>query len=252
VLPFGGGDVWAEADRDGTRLVATERRDSTGPGMRAAIWDLRDPASPREFELPSDRVAHVEVSPDGRKLTLLERDEGTEDKTLQVWDVGDGDPRRGATMRVPGEFLEVAISNDGQRLALRSASRIDVWDMSVDPPQVRVAVPRVPGDFTAQFAFSADDRQIAVLGKNAVEVWDVGGEGEAVNAGSFGAFRGPDALRYRTREKAFAVIDGGQSTWTLGTDLEKVRNGLCRERSVALTDDEWRRYFPDVARVSVC
>ncbi|MEV6718146.1 hypothetical protein AB0M48_39580 [Lentzea sp. NPDC051208] len=252
VLPFGWGDVWADVNRDGTRLVTTKPQDSASPGTRAAIWDLRDPESPREFELPSDRVAHVEVSPDGRRLTLLERDESTGNKTLQIWDVGDGDPRRGRTIRVPGEFVEVAISNDGRRLALRSASRIDVWDVVVEPPQVRVTVPRVPGDFTAQFAFGADDRQIAVLGKNAVEIWDVGGEGEAVNAGSFGAFRGPDALRYRTREKAFAVIDGGQSTWTLGTDLEKVRNGLCRERAVTLTDDEWRRYFPDVARVPVC
>ncbi|MCX2952023.1 hypothetical protein [Lentzea sp. NEAU-D7] len=251
VLPFGWGDVWVDVDRAGTWLVTTTLR-GNGPDARAAVWDLRDPASPREFALPSNRVAHVEVAPDGRKLALLEWADSVEDKTLRIWDIGDGEPGQDRTMRVPNEFIESAISNDGERLALRSASRIDVWDMSVASPQVRVTVPRVPGDFTAQFAFSADDRQIAVLGKNAVEVWDVGGEGEAVNAGSFGAFRGPDGLRYRTREKAFAVIDGGQSTWTLGTSLDKVRNGLCREREIQLSDDEWRRYFPDVARVPVC
>lgn len=250
VLPFGWGQVWVDVDRDGTRLTTTTLQ-GNGPSARASVWDLRDPAAPEELDLESDRVAHVAVAPDGRKVALLERDGSAETKTVQLWDIGAGDAYRSTTMRVPGEFLEAAISNDGRSLALRSASRIVVWDVT-GPPRERVAVPRVPGDFTAQFAFSADDRQIAVLGRNAVEVWDVTGEGEAVSAGSFGAFRDPQGLRYRTREKAFAVVDAGQSTWTLGTDLGKVRNGLCREREIVLTDDEWRRYFPDVDRVPVC
>ncbi|MCR3753361.1 WD40 repeat domain-containing protein [Lentzea californiensis] len=257
VLPLGLDDRWRDINDDGTWLAVTryeikEFYENKGSRGRATVWDLRDPANPRSFTLPSESVSQADVAPDGRKLSVLEWDEANKSNTVQIWDLGDVKPRPGVKMRVGRESIDATIGNGGQRLALKSLDKIEVWDLSASPPAPRVTVPRLPANDTAQIAFSADDRQIAVLGKNTVEIWDVEDEGEAVTAGSFSSFQQPEGLRYRPREKSFAVFDAGPSTWALSTDMEKVRDGLCREREIALTDDEWRRYFSDVARVPVC
>ncbi|RDI16545.1 nSTAND1 domain-containing NTPase [Lentzea flaviverrucosa] len=251
VLPLAWRTVWLEVNRDGTTAVTTALLDD-GPRARTSVWDLRDPAQPKNVELPSDRVANAAVAPSGREVVLLVRDDATSTTSAQIWSVGDGDPRLRTTWQVSREFFEAEISNSGRLVALRSSSEVVVWDVSAGEPRVWATVPRVQGEFAASFAFSADDRQIAVQGQFAVDVWDIGAEGDAVSAGSFGGFRDPLGLRYRKREKSFAVIDSGRTAWVLGTDVEKVEDGLCRERTIALTDDEWRRYFPDVARVPVC
>ena len=251
-LPTPGRAMNLLPSHDGTMAVAVTSADN-GPKARASVWDLRDPAKPVETPLPPDRVMRAAVTPTGDEVVLLVRDDSTETMDAQIWSIGDGEPRVRTTMRISTATLDVAIAASGRLMALRTSSKIVVWDVSGPRPQEWATVPRVPGDIASSFAFSADDRQIAALGQSAVDVWDIGEKGDAVIAGSFGAFRGmATGLRYRTREKAFAVIDSVPATWTLSTDLEKVRRGLCRERDIELTDDEWRRHFPDVDRVPVC
>ncbi|NKE60914.1 XRE family transcriptional regulator [Lentzea sp. PSKA42] len=253
VLPISRAAHGFGVNRDGTLVIASELLDG-GPRSHASIWDLRDPARPLQTVLPSERVMSAAVAPSGQEVALLVRNDSTETLEAQVWDISNGGRYVRTSMRVPSESLDVAISNNGRQLAVRSSSRIVLWDVSdADEPQVWATVPRVPGGFAASFAFSTDDRQIAVLSESSVDVWDISAKGEAVTAGSFGGFRGSiGGVRYREREKAFGVIDSAPSTWSLRTDLEKVRRGLCRERAVELTDEEWRRYFADVERVPVC
>ncbi|MET9229365.1 XRE family transcriptional regulator [Lentzea sp. NPDC003310] len=244
-LPLRWGVDWLEVNRDGTWAVA-----ATGLGERVRLWDLRDPARPREIVLPGSRATHLLIAPSGREVLLTSRDD-TGTTSAQIWHIGDGEPRPGRTLRVPPESVPAAISDDGSKLAVRSGKEIVVWDFSAEPREW-VTVPRLPDGSVTAVAFSPGGEQLAVLGTTVVDVWDVGAQGDAVSAGSFGSINAPDGLRYRLRAKSFGIVDGRDFTWTLTTDLDKVRDGLCREREIELTDDEWRRYFPGVERVPVC
>ncbi|MDX8146632.1 hypothetical protein SK854_31275 [Lentzea sp. BCCO 10_0061] len=238
-------------NREGTLGATTISLRGDGLG-RASVWDLRDPARPVETRLPGDRVKHVAMAPNGQEIGLLVRDDSSQNMDVQIWDISRGEPRVRTTMRVPVGTVGMKIADSGRLVAVQETTRIVVWDVSGAQAQVRATVPRVPGDIVS-YAFSADDRQIAALGQSTFDVWDMGGQGDAVAVGSFGGFPGPgDLLRYRQREKAFGMTDGGPSVWVMSTDLEKVRNGVCREKAVELSDDEWRRYFPDIERVPVC
>ncbi|MGW6449085.1 nSTAND1 domain-containing NTPase [Lentzea sp. NPDC055074] len=238
-------------NRDGTLAVTVEML-GRGSRARASVWDLRDPARPVETRLPGDAVLSAAMAPTGREVVLLVRDGSTETAEAQVWAIADGEPRVRTRTVVPARTLGVEIAYSGRLMAVRTQHEIVVWDVSGARPQEWAKVPRLPGDMIA-FAFSPDDRQLAVLGQSTYDAWDIGEKGDAVVAGSFGGFRGPaTGLRYRAREKTFGMIDAGPATWELSTDVEKVRRGLCREPNVVLSDDEWQRHFPGVDRVPVC
>jgi hypothetical protein len=239
-------------NRDGTLATATVFVGG-GPQRQVHLWDLRDPARPQESRLPESVVLAAALAPSGREMAVLVREDSVQRPLLELWDLTNGGRHIRTRVTVPDDSIDVVISNGGTQVAVATGTGITVWDVTgTNEPAVRATVPR-PSDYTREFAFSADDRQIAVQNQSTVDVWDITGKGEAVMAGSFGGFRGiADGLRYREREKAFNVVDGQPSTWSLSTDLAKVKFGLCRERTIVLTDEEWRRYFPDVERVPVC
>ncbi|MEU0881676.1 XRE family transcriptional regulator [Lentzea sp. NPDC005914] len=237
-------------NRDGTMAAGVVLQDEIGLGQ-AFLWDLRDPAHPVETQLPGTHVFAAAVAPSGEEAVVLTRTEPQRKLFADIWDLRNGGRYIRTSLTVPDQTIALAVSNSGKQLAGWTSTGITVWDIA-GVPAVWGTVPRVAAD-TRNFLFSADDRQIAVQNAASVDVWDISARGEAVTAGSFGGFRGAaDGLRYRDREKAFSVVDGQPATWSLHTDLDKVKAGLCREHAIELTDEEWRRYFPDVKRMPVC
>ncbi|MEV6242791.1 helix-turn-helix domain-containing protein [Lentzea sp. NPDC051838] len=240
-------------NRDGTVAAEVVLRDGDPQGRgQAFIWDLRDPARPLETPWPYMSVFSAAVAPSGDDVALLIRDEKERVVHVEVLDLRNGGKHIRTWWKVPDETRVVAISNNGRLLAGWTGSGLTIWDISTNEPTVWGTVPRAEAD-TRAFEFSADDERLAVQSSATVDVWDISKKGEATTAGSFGGFRGSaQGLRYRDREQAFSVIDDQPAGWSLQTDLAKVKRGLCRERTIELTDDEWRRYFPGVKRVPVC
>ncbi|MCG8924608.1 helix-turn-helix domain-containing protein [Lentzea sp. CC55] len=234
--------------RDGTAAAGVVRTGER-PRHRAVVWDLRDPARPAEVAVPVEHVLSAAMSPSGREIALLRKDNGTGTAYAEIWVLDGPTPRRGTSIALSDEPLQVVTSAGGRALAVRFARELVVWKTAGDGEPVRVPV----GSSQATAVFGDDDRKIAVQTEASVEVWDVGGEGPGVRAGSFGGFRGNvHGLRYRDREQAFGVVDSTPSMWALHTDFDKVVRGLCREREAALSDEDWAKYFPGVDRVPVC
>ncbi|MGW6933186.1 nSTAND1 domain-containing NTPase [Lentzea sp. NPDC054927] len=249
---FAGAPTNLYVSADGTTAVGVFMIDGDHPQRRTKVWDLRDPAQPREIAVPGENVSSAAVSPSGREVVLLRDDNSTNTSAAEIWVVDGERPRQRASIPLPGNPLQLVVGRTGGALAVQYSRELVVWSIT-DGHQPSEWWKLPMSSPYATVVFGRDDRMIAVQTDASVEVWPVGVTGTDVRAGSFGGFRGAiSALRYREREDAFAVVDGVPSIWSLRTDFEKVVRGLCRDREVELSDEDWAKYFPDIKRVPVC
>lgn len=142
---------------DGAKLAT-----GTGAGAQAALWDVADPSAPRALPLADSTfeswVNTVTFSEDGTLLAA-----GSSDLDLRVWDVSTGEPvlhlphpahvidatflpggavlvsgaadgtvrawdlARSAPVRVAGRAWNLALAEDGRRLAVFSNEETRVW-----------------------------------------------------------------------------------------------------------------------------
>jgi hypothetical protein len=108
---------------DGTHLAAA------GEGTdRLVVWDISDPAKPREVCSPPGsgrRFNGLAFSPDGELLAA-----GGRQKVVKVWRVGDGKE----LLHIPagtGEDVPLAFSPDGRFLAV-GRKPVQVWQLPAD------------------------------------------------------------------------------------------------------------------------
>jgi WD40 repeat protein len=168
------------------RLLATTSHDDE----RVILWDLADPAAPRQLGQPITRDRDLDagdagavLSPDGRILATA--GDAFTDEAVVLWDLGDpANPRRrgrpiafGSTRGwASNNVSAMALSPDARILATGSTDEtVTLWDVG-DPNQPRQLGQPLPGygPQTKQVAFSPDGRTLAsVATDRTVILWDL-------------------------------------------------------------------------------
>ncbi|WP_461122830.1 nSTAND1 domain-containing NTPase [Saccharothrix stipae] len=267
------------------RTLATSSLDYT-----ARLWDVADPAAPREIAVlrgHTDNVTSVALSPDGRTLATAGADaslrlwdvptrrelaavpltadvtsvvftpdgrrlvSGGDDRLVRLWDVTDpGRPREEAVFTGHTDGVRaVAVTSDGSLVASGGYDRTArVWDLASGR---ETAVFTGHTDRVVGVAFSPDGRTLATAAfDRTARLWDV-------------PTRTPSAVLSGHAERLFAVAfsPDGRTVATAGADrtarlwdVDPVSAAAltCARAHPRLTEEEWRRFFPDLRFEQPC
>ncbi len=192
---------------DGSKLLAVEHED-------AVVWDVRTAKQLGLIDIDAAAIRSAIYTRDGKQILMLVRDLSNRDKpvtALQLWDSTsfkqvstfyktDKDPRL------------AGYSHDGASILLTDGNSINV---------VNVATGAVPhtiaqGDDIGAVAFSADDKRLAIVGRNerAAHIWDLEQNAQiskiAVNTASSDVIRSvefsPDGSRLLVSYEGYAIV----------------------------------------------
>jgi WD40 repeat protein len=138
-------------------LMAQERQ-----GAMKVIAGVRSGSDGRGKQGHSDRVARVVFSPDGTRLTSMDRS-----KVVKIWDASTGKELRTVSNRAP-----TALSPDGARIAEAEPGSVNIRDVNTN--KVVLTLPHM-GQRIIDLAFSPDGQRLAArtTPDNGVRVWDV-------------------------------------------------------------------------------
>ncbi|WP_265565541.1 trypsin-like peptidase domain-containing protein [Streptomyces hygroscopicus] len=253
------GRIMAVADNNDDR----NNHYTAGPSVK--LFDVKDPAHPRQIaRLPADAF-HVALSPDGRLLTANTAD------SLLSWNVSD--PRhplpRPVQRLTPGSVTSAsAFRPDGQWIAVGDSSgTIRLWKVDRDqisgPPSI-IRSPSYPGSAPS---FSPDGRTIAFpdngdtgnsIGpedqRGHVALWDVSDPHTPVPQGgvayqSSNTFTGSVAFS-PTGHFLVATISRSIDVWSTVPEDNMVT--LCTAVGDVITPEEWGRYVPNEPYTPPC
>jgi WD40 repeat protein len=184
---------------DGRRLVSTVERS-------ILTWDLDGGTlRPRTLGSHEGAVTNIAFAPDGATLTSVSMDH-----TVRMWQMGGGDPvilrgdgyaswgvayspdgarlitgsaerdlriwdaakRTSWTVTNPEPFGPIAVSPDGDTVALAGATGVHLWSLADQPPTHR-ALPR-QSDYVLDLAFSPDGEHLATGNSGgSVRIWEL-------------------------------------------------------------------------------
>jgi WD40 repeat protein len=188
-------------------------------------------------------IKDIQISPNGRWLTIALVDAGGEDGALEVWDVGSR--RRIARHRLPDTPTAVRFSPDGRLLAVGYPNgRSHLWSTANWKPVTRLLAGDV-GDIYA-LAISRDSRTLATGSLDrTVRLWDIDSQ-QAVGRPLPGPGRGVGAVApYFTPDGAalIASYDTGRAyRWDIRP--ESLVQHACRVAGRRLTPAEWTEFLP--------
>jgi WD40 repeat protein len=156
------GSVHHVAFLPGSHVLATVSTTTTEPasGSELRLWDVADPADPREQATVTGLgdLVQISFSQDGRSMATSQQD-----RTVTMWDVTDPHhPSRTTTLTgLTGVVNDLGFSPDGRTLVTASSDRtVQIWDVS-DVRRPAVLISRA--GFTApvtSVAFSPDGRTL--------------------------------------------------------------------------------------------
>jgi WD40 repeat protein len=136
------------------------------------IWDTGN-GRERSTIKPKD-VAYIRsmtLSPDGRILACLFRDQGQDREIVQFWDATTGKALR--TLASNQQYVfSVVFSLDGKTLATAGWRGVRFWDVTTGKERSRC---EGPGSETEKIAFSGDGKTLAMVERNtpSFHLWDV-------------------------------------------------------------------------------
>ena len=223
---------------DGKTLVTAS--DDATVKLWALPTALRAVDAPLRFGL---NVEDVQVSPDGRWLTVVLAEEDGENGALEVWDLTSR--RRVTRLAVPDTPKAVRFSPDGQLLGVGYANgRAHLWRTADWEPATRMLVGD-SGDIYA-LAISRDGRTLATGSVNrTLRLWDIK-SAQAVGTPLPGPGRGVGAVApYFTHDGAalIASYDTGRAyRWDIRP--EALARHACRVAGRRLTRAEWSEFLP--------
>ncbi|MFC5057040.1 WD40 repeat domain-containing protein [Saccharothrix xinjiangensis] len=235
----------------------------TAPSVR--LFDIADPAHPRQVAKLPLEAWELEFSPDGTSLTTLLHGETAgfpfdpeAGKQLRALDLSD--PARPTELwrkpLPPGVGAEFAHSPDGSLfVAFDNSQTLRLWPVVDrrpvgDPVRVRVG----DGAGSSRLAFSPDGRRLALIGGyregtdllTRPEIWDV--SDRTAPSRQFHLPGGGVAdfydLAFSPDGTTLAVVRAGAGVDLWDTDPEHVVAGLCNAVGDPISRDEWERYLP--------
>jgi WD40 repeat protein len=219
-------------------LVVTGGDDAT-----VRLWalpTLRPVGAPLRFGL---NVEDVQVSPDGRWLTVVLVDGSGENGTLEVWDL----PRRRRVARLAVHDTPSAVrfSPDGRLLAVGYRNgRSHLWSTSNWEPVTRLLAGDV-GDIYS-LAISRDGRTLATGSVDrTVWLWDIESQ-QAIGRPLPGPGRGVGAVAPYFTPNGGALIASYDTGRAYRWDIrpEALARQACRVAGRRLTRAEWTEFLP--------
>ena len=237
-------------DRAGT-VLATGADDG-----QVRLWDVRDPAHPRELPplATGGEVANVAFSPDGRFVAGA-----SVDHKVHLWSVSTSGARPVAELGGFANYAwSVAFSPDSKTLAGGGADNsIHLWDIH-DPSHPRpLGHPFTgPTHYVFSLAFSPDGKTLAAAGGDgSVWTWSIANPAHPVvdttlraadpGGGTYTAAFTPDG-----RYLAAAGTSGSVTFWN--TSVAAAIRTVCKLRGTPITRGEWRTNVPGVPYRDPC
>jgi WD40 repeat protein len=191
---------------------------ATGGAAGAVLWDMADPASPRQLGPPltghTGGVDDVAFAPDRPILATA----GTEDSTVILWDITDpASPRQLApplTGHTGGVFaLAFAPSRHLLATAGTEDSTVILWDITDPTAPLRRASPAIGHSSAVDVAFTPDGHTLATtrsdLDGSFVVLWDISDPAAPQPLGSpMTGYKGIVRLEFAPIGHVLAAADG--------------------------------------------
>jgi len=140
---------------------------TVGDGGHVRVWDASNGVSLNDMPYHLGKVSYITFNQKGDRLAGL-----LEDKTIGVWDTASGK----ALIVLPIEDQistivnsDIAFSIDGNRLAVCSGNRIQIYDLSAG--KVLLSLSNKSGKFLS-VAFSPDGNWFVTGSNTAIQLWD--------------------------------------------------------------------------------
>jgi len=134
-------------------------------GNHSIVWDLTTQTQIATLE-QIGRIKAVQFSKDGKSLAT-----GSSEATIYFWNVEDGSfSRTEDQFRLNGEVLSLDFGPDSKQLAAGdSTGYVYLFDLTLNQEIARL--PHV--DKVTSISFSPDGRQLAIVSRKTVSLWDV-------------------------------------------------------------------------------
>lgn len=222
--------------RDG-RLLVTGSDDDT-----VRLWSLPD-GRPNGAPLRFDRIVFdAQLSPDGRRSTIVLVDPDYENGSVEVWDVPGR--RRVRRIRVAGFPGFTRFSRDGRLVAVGNRfGQAQVWSTATWRPVTPWLAGDASGILTA--SFSSDGSTLATGGHaGTLQLWDIA-TGQAIGAPLPGAPGQPVVPSFTPDGRRLLAnhASGGAFLWDIRS--ASLLRHACAVAGRRLTRSEWRNFLPE-------
>jgi WD40 repeat protein len=223
---------------DGTLVAAIQN------GTTVVVWDVATGQERLNLEGHTDVVFGLAISPDGQRLATI-----AYDRSARLWDLATGDAVYTLTdvytsiapLIIGGQWIDIAFSPDGAKLATAGGNSVKVWDAATGDELVSLPLV-VHGPLAYTVAFSPGGNHLAVgmqFGRGSA-VWDpVTGERVFELVGHTATVA---AVVYSSdgRQIATSSVDGTIRLWDADTGEPKLTLYAIGPQYLAFSPDDTR------------
>jgi hypothetical protein len=226
-----------------------------GSYAAAALWDLTDPAGPRQIPLPPNTSFVLALRPDGNELATHRM--SSSDSVIDFWRREPGDTWHRTTSWQPGGDWDASLhyAANGRFVTLRHKSqpRMAVWRLrDAGEPEKWAEVDLENPSQTRSF-LPGDGRFLFTETTGVLRVWDIGRQHEPRLHRTVRGYSTLGSLTsLATADDDFLLYDNRLGIWHLDLDVQRVVSRLCSEDDHELSADRWTQQFPGVPQSSPC
>ncbi|MFI6099559.1 hypothetical protein ACIA8G_28720 [Lentzea sp. NPDC051213] len=222
-----------------------------GSNVQPTVWRYDGSGGVREIVVPGDRRARdLRLSRDGRTLAVAR--EGSDG--VELWQLDGDAPRLAGKASANPSGNPVGFSPDGRFLLIATwwDGFVQVWDVSDPAHPMRWADLPQQQNAGLRFEFSPDSGRVLLANDRSARVWDLRHKNSAEQVAAFENLSDDiTGIDFWPASNEFVALLRNDTLWPLRTDADQVVRDMCLG-GAALSDPEWRKYFPDVDRVPVC